>query len=102
MSKYERVGEISVDSGQVMLVDPCYIDKDFNTEWDKEAINGKEDPGLNYNGACRITLGEVGCGNFGGNIMAFATRTAHGDGVYPVYVKRDPDGRIIAMKIKFT
>lgn len=101
MSKYERAGSICVDSGQVMLVDPCYIDKDFSTEWDKEAIEGKEDPGLNYNGACRITLSKKGCGNFAKD-MAFATSTGYGDGVYPVYVKRDTNGRIIAMKIKFT
>ena len=94
MASFEKVGYIGVDSGQVMLIDPCYIKNDFESEF-------KAKPGLNYAGACEVTLSSEGYGNFGGVEMAFATRTAHGDGVYPVYVKRDANGTILEMKIKF-
>lgn len=93
-NKFQKVGTICVDSGQVMLIDPCYIKEGFdNSPSDK--------PGLNYAGACKTTLTKEGFGEFGGDSMAFATRTAYGDGVYPVYIKRDEDGTILEMKIKF-
>lgn len=85
-------GYIPVDSGQVMLIDPCYIKSDFESEFDAE-------PSLNYAGACKVTLSKNRCGEFGG--LAFATSTLHGDGSYPVYVKRDKDGGILEVKIKF-
>lgn len=94
MPRFEKVGYIGVDSGQVMLIDPCYIKKNFESEFGAK-------PDLNYAGACEVTLSQDGCGNFGGDGMAFATRTAFGDGTYPVYVKRDSRGAIIEMKIKF-
>jgi hypothetical protein len=94
MARFEKVGYIGVDSGQVMLIDPCYIKKDFESEF-------KDKPDLNYAGACEVTLSKAGCGNFGGDGMAFATRTAFGDGTYPVYIKRDESGMILEMKIKF-
>jgi hypothetical protein len=95
--EYTKVGSIPVDSGQIMLVDPCYIKQDFESEYD--AV-----PGLNYAGACKQTLGKGGCGGFGNehcSTIAFATRTAYGDGNYPVYVKRAKDGRILSVRIDF-
>jgi hypothetical protein len=98
MSDFELVGEIGVDSGQVMLIDPCYIKHDFENE-------STDKPSLNYAGACNASLSKKGCGNFGGNkhddTVAFCSRTTHGDGVYPVYVKRDRLGRVTAMMIDF-
>jgi len=98
MSDFELVGKISVDSGQVMLIDPCYITPEFETE-------STDDPSLNYAGACNASLSTKRCGNFGGNIhddtVAFCAQTIHGDGVYPVYVKRDRIGRVTAMMIDF-
>ena len=94
MSKFEKVGYIGVDSGQVMLIDPCYIGKDFANEYGDKA-------GLNYSGACEASLSKTCCGNFGGRDMAFCTGTTHGDGVYPVYVKRNRNGRVTAMMIDF-
>lgn len=97
-TEFVRVGYIGVDSGQVMLIDPCYIKSDFDGDM-------HDKPGLNYAGACRVTLSDEGCGNFGGpgqpEEMAFATRTAYGDGLYPVYIRRDADGRVAEMSIRF-
>jgi len=89
---YKKEGCIPVDSGQIMIIDPCYIKKNFESESTDKA-------GLNYAGACEVTLSEKLCGEFGG--LAFASSTHSGDGEYPVYVKRDRDGRILAVKIKF-
>jgi hypothetical protein len=44
-------------------------------------------------------LGKESCGVFAK--IAFATSSGYGDGLYPVYVKRAPDGRIAEVKIKF-
>ena len=94
MEGFVKEGFIGVDSGQVMLIDPCYIGKDFANEYGEKA-------GLNYSGACEASLSKKHCGNFGGNDMAFCTGTTHGDGVYPVYVKRNRSGRVVAMLIDF-
>ena len=89
---FQLEGHISVDSGQVMLIDPCYIKSNFATESGATA-------GLNYAGACGVTLSKDRCGEFGG--LAFATSTYYGDGEYPVFVKRDESGGITEIKIKF-
>lgn len=95
---FELAGRIGVDSGQVMLIDPCYIKEDFAGEYGDK-------PALNYAGACKASLSDKRCGNFGGNkhsnTLAFCSGTTHGDGVYPVYIKRDRHGRVTAMMIDF-
>jgi hypothetical protein len=95
---FTLAGHIGVDSGQVMLIDPCYIKADFESEYGDK-------PALNYAGACKVSLSSKGCGNFGGNAysntLAFCTGTTHGDGVYPVYVKKNRHGRVTAMMIDF-
>lgn len=92
-SNWQKVGTVGVDSGQIMLVDPCYVKQTFETAW-----NAK--PGLNYAGACEATLSDKHCGNFGGSSMAFATSSGYGDGEYDVYVRRLGD-RIAEVKIVF-
>lgn len=86
-----RVGSIGVDSGQIMIVDPCYVlDDDYRPELNP--TGGK------YDEVCRATIdrnhGETSFG-------AFATSTLHGDGVYPVVADLDEHGRIIRLTISF-
>jgi len=90
--KFVKSGEVSVDSGQILLIDPCYIEESFP---DGTGV-GPHD--LNYKGVCRVTLGNSGCGEVGG--LAFATSSGYGDGVYPVYVARR-GGRIMSIRIDF-
>ena len=90
--KFVKVGSVAVDSGQIMLIDPCYIKADFESEFNAP-------PALNYAGACRASLSEDKCGEFGG--LGFCTSSGYGDGLYPVYVKYDTSGRIAEVKIKF-
>ena len=97
-SEWELVGTLGVDSGQMMLCDPCYIKRDFANEYGQ--TNQK---GMTYSSACDATLGNDGFGfltHTNGAELAFACSSGYGDGIYPVYIKRD-GGRIAEMKIVF-
>lgn len=88
--KTKTIGEVSVDSGQVLLIDPCYIKKDtlgneeFNYDFEKKLF--LNDPTLDdkknfYTNVCeRTNVGE----GFGNVMSGFATQTTHGDGTYAV------------------
>lgn len=143
--KKELVGYVPVDSGQVIIVDPCYLDKWKDNEFEDirrfrgtatgqifeyprdfkkfdqpvhsglsmnellkrgwvEQIPDDPDDSLSYNGACRATLAEGGTGQLrfdNGIEAAVASRTAYGDGVYPVYAYKDKTGRITKLEIIF-
>jgi hypothetical protein len=82
MSEWKKIGSIGVDSGQMMLVDPCYIHSD---EWDD---NYEERPDgdvpekgwpLSYAGACWTTLGPEQAGILQ-NGMAAVCSSGWGDG----------------------
>lgn len=89
-----KVGDVGVDSGQVMIVDPCYVLKgDFD---DKSQGS--------YGAVCDVTLSEDGYGEFiatgiAGN--AIASSSGYGDGNYPVYGEINGDGRVVALHIYF-
>lgn len=84
MKKY--VGEVWVDSGQVMIVDPCYL-----KSWeDTDAFPDEKPEGtFNYSGACEVTLSEERMGQI--DHGAVVSSTAYGDGVYPVYANIEDD-----------
>lgn len=102
MSGWEVVGEVCVDSGQLLITDPCYLEQwkghDFTSYSGstKEYSPTKE---YSYNGACTATLSEKSAGVLGNGLGA-AFSTGYGDGSYTVKVKRD-GGRIMAMMIEF-
>ena len=92
-------GSFSVDSGQAMVGDPCYLDKfehwPDGTPFDHEENAGK----YSYLGACGVTLKE-GYGEIG-SADAVVFSTGYGDGLYPVYVKLNDDGRVGMVVIDF-
>jgi hypothetical protein len=95
----EKVGMIAVDSGQVMVGDPCYLsewkDNEFNCDnMEKTAYT------YTYHGACSATCGMQGAGVLG-NVSAVACATAYGDGSYPVYVERNSTGAIVRLTVEF-
>ena len=97
MTKHDgqQIGHIFVDSGQVMILDPCYIDE----KWDGEFVNDK--PGeFSYGGACTATLSEDGYGTLQKG-MAFACGTRWGDGQYPVFATFDNEGRVLTLTVSF-
>ena len=91
-------GEFAVDSGQAMVGDPCYLydwDTSSNVDFDDNSIVGE----YSYNGVSATTVKH----NFGtvGIHKAVAFSTGYGDGVYPVYVKLNNDGRVSMVVIDF-
>lgn len=102
----ELIGEVAVDSGQLMVTDPSYID----AEWKREPfaivgdIERKEGALFNYSydGACRSTLSGGGHGELAfakGHAGAGVTfGTAWGDGMYPVFAEKH-DGRIVRVYV---
>lgn len=83
-----HVGAVGVDSGSILVADPCYIEG--------HGFGSKE-----YAAACEATLGEnnkpmfgfIPLPNIGPGAYAFATSTNSGDGAAAIYVKLDAGGR---------
>tara|TARA_B100001094_G_scaffold330463_1_gene395731 strand:- start:3329 stop:3667 length:339 start_codon:yes stop_codon:yes gene_type:complete len=89
MNNGNLIGHCGVDSGQIMLVDPCYVLKDDFTP--------NTDPtGGAYDEACRITLG-IGAGQ---HSLGVVTSTMWGDGNYPVYADMEGN-RVRSVTIVF-
>lgn len=91
-------GSVGVDSGQIMVVDPCYIGNDFDNNqggqaWEPAAYSGQ----LNYQGVSAISLAS----NFGQAGEAVVTSSGYGDGVYPVEVRLNDDNRVVELRIRF-
>jgi len=87
-----KVGQVPVDSGQVFVVDPCYV---LDGEY------GEDSP---YGRACAASLSDERAGQFATNGRfsdAVCTSTGWGDGVYPVYVEYDNDGRVARLIVEF-
>lgn len=90
------VGHCAVDSGQIMITDPCYVIGDDFTQKDYEAV-------------CEITLSDEHGGfpfEGGHDGKAVVTSSGIGDGYYPVYVTyMDVDGfgrRVASLTIDFS
>ena len=96
------IGEFSVDSGQAIVGDPCYLDdwKLWNADEDDFSDHANRADEYGYLGACNATLGK-GFGQLGG-MKAVAFSTGYGDGLYPVYADITEDGRVGMIVIDFT
>jgi hypothetical protein len=96
------IGEFSVDSGQAIIGDPCYLEdwKPWNSEEDNFEDHTNRVGEYGYLGACNATLGK-GFGQLGG-ATAVAFSTGYGDGLYPVYADITEDGRVGMIVIDFT
>lgn len=99
----EKIGTFCVDSGQAIIGDPCYIKSlNWRTEMDEGEEFNADLPApypYTYNGASSATCSDKRGGELG-NGLAVAVQTGHGDGRYPVYVKRR-HGVIEEVIIKF-
>jgi hypothetical protein len=100
MSKSEvKIGEVAVDSGQLMICDPCYLNEYKNTEYPLDEPNPKE---WTYDSVCRLTVDNPGYGqvNFshGHPGLAVAFSSGYGDGTYEVFATIE-DGRVVEVRI---
>lgn len=81
------IGYVAVDSGQLLVTDPCYL-KDFTSN-ELETEEVKEIYDYSYDGCCNATLNSRigGCLGFknGGDGAGVAFVSGWGDGMYPVY-----------------
>lgn len=81
-----KIGEVMVDSGQLMLIDPCYVDgrDDFH----------KIDVGA---------VGEMTIARMFGQVhhnLGVAFESGYGDGTYPVYAQFK-DGCVARAMVEF-
>lgn len=123
MAKRELVGEIGVDSGSVIIIDPGYLTDP--SRWDiknllrlaREQEDKNEFPHasntkrlarekgelqnmiLNWNKFCLDAQdSDHKPRKYAGGVI---TPTRHGDGGYPVYVTKDDEGRVKKMEVIF-
>jgi hypothetical protein len=93
-----QAGWFSVDSGQAMVGDPCYLDGWKTNEGEEWNLEGKVGD-YSYHGASATTIensyGELGIGT------AVVFNTGYGDGYYPVFVQMNEDGRVSKVVIDF-
>ncbi len=80
---YEVIGHVGVETGILLLADPCNIIRD--DDWDD--FIEESGKGLNENG-----LSEA----FGGLMI----NTLNDNGLYPIEVIRNDQGRIIEIRIQ--
>lgn len=86
-----KIGHCSVDSGQIMIVDPCYVIGESHSESDYDKI-------------CEVTLNNEGPVRYAGPVMgghAIASGTLYGDGRYPVWAEVDSNGCVRSLTIDF-
>jgi hypothetical protein len=90
MAKKELVGHITVDSGGILVCDPCYLCEDSlgmsMMEWYDKCYCGHEDP-----------TEEIKMGGFATSLVS---HSGFGDGTYPVYATY-VDGRVASLEIRF-
>lgn len=92
-----RIGTCAVDSGQIMIVDPCYLDEYKADDFEPGTGTINE---FSYSGACTTTLSQLGAGQLG-SMTAVVASSGYGDGLYPVYATYDYEGTITKLEIEF-
>lgn len=96
-TEWEQVGVIGVDAGLCWVGDPCYIihsepNKDLGKDW-LDFCDRLCDGEISGTKQWNCNLGQPGLG--------VTVSTGYGDGEYPVFVKRNSEGRIAEVKVKF-
>jgi hypothetical protein len=91
ISDWTLCGQITVDAGCVILVDPCYV------------LPNRDRPGLAYERAARLDepgeppliydLPDVTSG--------ILVSTGYGDGVYDVFARYTEEGRVAELRVVF-
>jgi hypothetical protein len=101
-SAWIKAGEISVDAGIVMVGDPCYLADDIENHPVKDWNNFCEmlDQPIYATDVKYPTIKQLdfAAGHKG---LGVVVSSGYGDGVYPVYVKKNSEGRIVELKVKF-
>jgi hypothetical protein len=105
------IGHVGVDSGQLLIADPCYLSSEKNLQdydsvmdvryghpWRESDINEitlkRHDAGEPQADKIPFNLGHEGAG------VVF--NSGYGDGEYPVYAYVNEDGRIVKVLIEMS
>ena len=89
------LGSVSVDSGQVIIVDPCYLKYWEDGDYEPSSETHEN----SYDECCKATISK----QRGGEVLdglAVVSSTGWGDGIYPVYANKE-EGRIMSLHIFF-
>jgi hypothetical protein len=90
----KHIGDVSVESGGMVLVDPCYL-----KHWRAGEFRQEVPEALNhYDEACKLTLDEPWYGRMLGD-NAVVVAPAEGDGYYPVYGYFSEDGYLVKISV---
>ena len=97
----ELVGHVSVDSGQVMIIDPCYVLDGAHDE--APEYDPSDHKQCTYGHPCAVTMSDARHGEFPakGFASAIASSSGYGDGHYPVYATKNDEGRVVDLTIYF-
>ena len=97
MENIKLLGYVGVDSGQLMITDPCYLDEFRNNAedlgWSPENPRikiDKNDRSYSYTGVCGTNHNDDQGGEIGdGKGVCFSSGL--GDGAYPIYAQYEND-----------
>lgn len=99
-----EVGTIGVDAGLCWIGDPCYI---LHRKNDEESGGPPEALGSSWSEFCdKLFAAESGGAtqwnyDLGHPGLGVTVSTGYGDGSYPVYVRRNSEGRIAEVRVVF-
>jgi len=108
--KKKCIGSVYVDSGQLIITDPCYLKRwKNNVFYNKEFlpqfnVDGKKEAQYSYSyeysydGACNATLSPNKAGSLE-NGFGVAFSFGYNDGEYPVFATYNKEGRIVKVEI---
>lgn len=102
--RVEQIGVCCVDSGQIMIVDPCYVlpNKRVESLLAEKGIHEPRDV-PDYGEVCEANTGAgAQLRNSHKAPIACVTHSGYGDGVYPVFAVVDcKTGRVRSVRIEF-
>jgi hypothetical protein len=99
VSQRLRIGGVGVDSGQIMVGDPCYLSDWKDNDFSDQAVANRAQT-YDYAGACAQTLSPRRAGMLDQG-RAVVSSTGYGDGFYPVYATYNEDGIIVKLEVVF-
>lgn len=94
-AEMERIGYVNVDSGTLMISDPCYV---LHSEHDNSEVIGNS-----WGEFCGLILDQIqgnGEGVEFGDGMGVCVSTTYGDGTYPVFAVKTKN-RVSGIYIDF-
>ncbi len=90
--QWTKVGDIAVDTGNIIVADPCYV------------LKGEATDGITFEHAVGLDLPKMpdeavrSLAEEGNGLLI---QTGYGDGLYPVFAMIE-DGRVMSLRIDFT